>query len=119
MITIDTFKNKIKNKDTFIVYVGRPTCSDCELLDDRLISNIEEDSSLKKILYMNITIIHENKSKWNDFKSTYNIKGTPAFISIKNGEIKSNYSWTKENGFDFEVFMEWIKKEKQDCLYES
>ena len=65
-ITIDTFKNKIKNKDTFIVYVGRPTCSDCELLDDRLISNIEEDSSLKKILYMNITIIHENKSKWND-----------------------------------------------------
>ena len=70
-ITIDTFKNKIKNKDTFIVYVGRPTCSDCELLDDRLISNIEEDSSLKKILYMNITIIHENKSKWNDFKSRY------------------------------------------------
>ena len=54
-ITIDTFKNQIKNKDTFIVYVGRPTCSDCELLDDRLISNIEEDSSLKKILYMNIT----------------------------------------------------------------
>lgn len=47
-ITIDTFKNQIKNKDTFIVYVGRPTCSDCELLDDRLISNIEEDSSLKK-----------------------------------------------------------------------
>lgn len=62
---------------------------------------------------MNITIIHENKSKWNDFKSTYNIKGTPAFISIKNGEIKSNYSWTKENGFDFEVFMEWIKKKNR------
>lgn len=38
---------------------------------------------------MNITIIHENKSKWNDFKSTYNIKGTPAFISIKMEKLKA------------------------------
>lgn len=47
-ITLDTFQNKIKNKETFIVYVGRPTCSDCEILDDRLISDSEKNEDIKK-----------------------------------------------------------------------
>ena len=36
-ISITDIENKNDHHDDFFVYVARPTCSDCEILDDRII----------------------------------------------------------------------------------
>lgn len=107
-ITLDTFQNKIKNKEAFIVYVGRPSCSDCELLDDRLISDSKKNEDIKKILYLNISSIHDDKKNWENFKKNYMIEGTPAFISFNQGKLVSTCSWTEDDGFDYNSFIDWL-----------
>lgn len=109
-ITLETFQTKIDNNETFIVYVGRPTCSDCEMLDTRLINDSKNDENIKKILYLNITSLYKYKNKWNDFKIIYGIDGTPAFISFVQGKVDNTYTWTEENGFNYELFIEWLYK---------
>lgn len=109
-ITLDTFQNKLNNKETFIVYVGRPTCSDCEILDDRLISDSKKNEDIKKILYLNISSIHDDKKNWENFKKNYMIEGTPAFISFNQGILASTCSWTEDDGFDYNAFIDWLNE---------
>lgn len=111
-ITMDSFDSRLINQESFIVYVSRPSCGDCEILDKRLINDIENNDYLKKILYLNITPIYSNKDEWNKFKNNYGIKGTPAFIFIDQGKIRDSYGWTEENGFDYEKFINWVNKIK-------
>lgn len=111
-ISLEKFeKNKILEK-TFVVYIARPECSDCTLLDKALINDIENNKNtlLNKILYLDITKLHSQKDKWNNFKKSHNIDGTPAFIYVKNGIEENTYSWNENQGFVYKDFLNWLEK---------
>ncbi len=81
-ITLDEFKEKISNKETFALYVGNTGCSHC-LSYRPILEKVLED--------YNITIYHIDNSKLDDkeyaeFKTYISISGTPTVAFITNGE---------------------------------
>ena len=83
-ISLDEFKEKIANKESFALYVGNENCSHC----------VSYLPTLKSVLKdYNITIYHLDNSKLSDkeyaeFKTYINISGTPTIAFITDGEVE-------------------------------
>ena len=81
-ISLDEFKEKIDNKETFAVYIGNEGCSHC----------VSYMPTLKEVLNdYNITIYHIDNSKLSEeesgeFSTYINISGTPTIAFVTNGE---------------------------------
>ena len=81
-ITLDEFKQKISNKETFAIYVGNEDCVHCQ----------NYMPTLKKVLKKyNIVIFQIDNSKlteqeYGEFKTYVNVSGTPTVAFITNGE---------------------------------
>lgn len=81
-ISLDEFKEKIANKDTFALYIGNDSCTHC----------ISYKPILEKVLEdYDITIYQIDNSKltddeYNEFRTYINISGTPTIVFITNGE---------------------------------
>ena len=81
-ISLDEFKEKIANKESFALYVGNENCSHCVSYLPTLKSVLKE---------YNITIYHLDNSMLTDkeyaeFKTYINISGTPTVAFITDGE---------------------------------
>lgn len=81
-ITLDQFKEKMANKETFALYVGNENCSHCIAYLPTLKSVLKE---------YDITIYHLDNSKLSDkeyseFTTYISISGTPTVAFITNGE---------------------------------
>lgn len=81
-ISLDDFKEKMANKETFAIYIGNEGCSHC----------VAYKPTLEKVLKdYKITIYHLDNSKlseeeFSEFKTYINISGTPTVAFITNGE---------------------------------
>ena len=81
-ISLDEFKEKMANKDTFALYVGNEGCTHCVSYLPTLESVLDE---------YDITIYHLDNSKLSDkeyaeFKTYVNVSGTPTVAFITDGE---------------------------------
>ena len=81
-ITLDQFKEKMANKETFALYVGNENCSHCITYLPTLKSVLKE---------YDITIYHLDNSKLSDkeyseFTTYIGISGTPTVAFITDGE---------------------------------
>ena len=81
--TSGTIKSRMDNKDTFIIYIEKDDCSNCNKVKDLLDKN--------NITYMNY---YENDSSLKSFldKYDFNLSSdiSPAIIYIKKGKLYSN-----------------------------
>lgn len=81
-ISFDEFKDKINNKDTFILYIGNKNCHNCT----------SYEPVLKKVLNdYNITVYKLDNSKlsydeFKEFSKYFSIQGTPTILFVNNGE---------------------------------
>ena len=81
-ISLDEFKEKIANKETFAIYIGNKGCSHC----------VSYRPILEKVLEdYEITIYHIDNSKldnkeYAEFRTYINISGTPTVAFITDGE---------------------------------
>ena len=50
-INMEDFEKMQRDNKTFLVYVGRPTCEDCQLFEDRFLEDIKDMEEFKKIKY--------------------------------------------------------------------
>lgn len=81
-ISLDEFKEKIANKETFAIYIGNKGCSHC----------VSYRPVLEKVLEdYDITIYHIDNSKldnkeYAEFRTYINISGTPTVAFITDGE---------------------------------
>lgn len=105
---LDEYNDEIKD---YIVYVSRPACSDCNLLDDRIINDVKSNIFLNELKYLDVSELYKSKTKWNLFKKENHIEGTPSFIHYKNGKVVSTYGWTEKDGFNYEIFLKWLNEE--------
>lgn len=81
-ITLDEFKEKIANKESFPLFIGNDGCSHCVSYKPILKSVLEE---------YDITVYHLDNSKlsekeYNEFKTYLNISGTPTLAFIVDGD---------------------------------
>lgn len=107
-ITFDSFKEKIEREEDFYVYVGRPTCGDCNDFEPEFIKLVEEKKVTQRIFYLNVAKVRENEEEWKKFKVDYNIVYTPTLAKYSKGVLTSKIEWTPENGISLQKVAEWI-----------
>lgn len=107
---VKDFENSIGDPNkTFLAYIRRESCSDCNSFEPEFLSYLEKKPLINKNLYaVETSEIYKEKDKWENFKRLYKIEGTPSFVYVKNGEIFSTTGWTVEKGFSISLFNRWI-----------
>lgn len=109
-ITFDSFKEKLEKQEDFYVYVGRPTCGDCNDFEPEFIKLVEEKNISQQMFYLNVAKVKENKEEWEKFKLDYNIKYTPTLAKYSKGILTNKIEWTPENGISLQKVAEWIDR---------
>ena len=109
---MEDFKEKVKNKESFYVYVGRPNCGDSKIFEAWFIPKYLKgnDKIKEKIYYMDIKKLVADKANWEIFKKEYNIKYTPTLVYYENGEIKDIIEWTAKTDFPESMVVEGLKR---------
>ena len=87
-ISYDEYKNMVKTKETFVLYIGSSKCNHCRAYTEtinRVIKDYDVD-----VKYINILDMTEKQ--YNEFKSQISFMGTPTTIFLKNGKEESHYN---------------------------
>ncbi|EOH99254.1 hypothetical protein UAY_02031 [Enterococcus moraviensis ATCC BAA-383] len=108
-ITVDNFQS-YSNENELVVYIGRPTCSDCNLFEPRLIDLIVEEKLEAKVKYLNVAKLRKDEKEWDNFKQLYNVNYTPTIAKFVEGELVSKIEWTPEKGISIDKVETWINQ---------
>lgn len=112
-ITIPTFENNVSDKRNFLVYIGRPTCSDCNLFDSILVNELKKEDMTSNVVFLNVAWERQKGWKsWVQFKKKYGFNQTPAIIHYHNGKVLSIIQWGNNKGISKEDLHLWLTKQK-------
>ncbi|NEW62130.1 thioredoxin [Granulicatella sp. zg-ZJ] len=106
-----TFEEKMANQDTFYVYIGRPTCADCQFFEPFFIKEIQRRQLHSSIFYVNVLPVHQDKEKWTVFKQTYHISGTPVVAKVEKGIITDKLDFEEMQGITPKQLSDWLDKQ--------
>lgn len=85
-INTQKFEELIKEKENVWVYIGRPTCDDCDRFSPVLKEVIKENN--KKVYYYNTDEARkENEEKLINHLNKLGVKSVPTLIYFKKGEV--------------------------------
>lgn len=113
-ITVPSFKKMVAEKNNFIVYIGRPTCSDCNLFDPILINELKKEHMTTQVTFLNVAWERQKKwATWVQFKKNYGFEQTPALIHYRNGKVFSIIQWEQNNGISREALHLWLTNQKK------
>lgn len=113
-ITIPTFEKKISDKRDFLVYIGRPTCSDCNLFDPILVNELKKEDMTSNVVFLNVAWERQKGwTSWVQFKKKYGFKQTPAIIHYHNGKVLSIIQWGNNKGISKGDLHLWLIKQKE------
>lgn len=87
-ITIETYKQMIEEKQSFILYIGSHECSYCKLYSKKL-NQVIKDYQVK-VYYIDVASFTESET--TEFKTYVNYSGTPTTVFIDSGAEKSTYN---------------------------
>lgn len=88
LISLDSqeIEEHIKNKENLWIYIGRPTCPECEKLSPVLKEVLEENN--KHVYYYNTDEARkENEQEMITLLEKLEVKLVPTIIHLKEGEI--------------------------------
>lgn len=88
-INYNEFNNLIKEKESFILYIGSASCSNCIEFGPKFESVIEENN-ISDTYYIDLDELSEEDKK--AFNKVVNITGTPTVVFITNGEEESGFN---------------------------
>lgn len=86
-ISYSQLTEKVNNKDDFVLFIGRETCSACSMYKKILNSRFKTE-------YKNVTIYYIDLDKLSDeesatFNSTYDYSVTPTTVVLTDGKVQS------------------------------
>ena len=87
-INYDLYKQLMKNKESFILFIGSDECTHCDDYKVTLNSVIKKYNV--EVKYLNLLSLSDKE--YNEFTSQISFSGTPTTIFIENGEEKSHYN---------------------------
>lgn len=105
-ISREQLEREFAAKSDFFLYVGRPTCPDCE----EFYPVLEEIVSAggQRIYYYNTEVKASGKRKMRAYVKSLGIDEIPMILQVENGEIAARYNGQKDK--DIEDFSREIKK---------
>ena len=80
-ITYKDFKDKVKNKESFVVEVIQTGCSHCEKFQPVF----DKFANKYNIEYVKLNLSNVTGNDGQDLNSKYNIPGTPTILIFKDG----------------------------------
>jgi predicted bacteriocin transport accessory protein len=104
-ISQDALNEKILNKESFFIYIGRPTCPDCKTFMPKLENILSETN--KSIFYYNTEATASKKQEIRDYLHSLNVKSVPSILLFSNGNIEQIYDCQDKN--QVENFLEQFK----------
>lgn len=111
VMTPEKFASEVASGKKMHVYIGRPDCSDCSVLEPKLVEYIKSHKSVQEnLVFVNVRLIRQDQAKWNEFKNSYHVSGTPHFALWEGGKQVSMTEWTNEKGFSIDMFDVWSKE---------
>lgn len=107
--TVD-WKEKVKTQKSQFIYVGRPTCEDCQAFQPML-KKAAKKENLGKVDYYNVDkAAKTNKKAMKALLKKYDIDTVPTLVALSNGKVKATYSPTASQ----KKLETWLKREKKD-----
>ena len=98
-LNINEFKEKIDNKDSFILVVTQDGCQHCEAY----LPVIRKIGNKYNISFYNISLTKLSDDDKTYLKNIANVSGTPTTIFIENGEEKSTSNRLDGNVAEYRV----------------
>lgn len=86
--------NMIDSKQSFLVYVGRPNCIDCQDFYPKFEKRIQDYGI--KIYYFNTEVKVSKKKEMQEYVKSMGIKKIPSILEIKYGKIVTAYDGQSE-----------------------
>lgn len=111
-ITVTNFENQINDGKNLVVYVGRPTCGDCNDFEPHLIKMIKSKNLSSTVKYVNVAQLKKDRDEWQRFTKKYRIKYTPTLAEFKNGKLVDKVNWSPENGTNLKEFNQFLDQLK-------
>ncbi|MBC2329936.1 thioredoxin family protein [Listeria swaminathanii] len=106
-ITTKDFKQKMADKTTGFVYVGRPTCEDCQAFQPILKKELEKRQSEQNMAYYNTDKASEkSRDDMIALLKEMDIDSVPTMVYLKDGKVVSTYAATDEP----EKLTKWMDK---------
>ncbi len=87
-INYEQLKQKLDNKDTFVLLIGSDTCSACASYETTM-TKVMKDTKVE-IFYVNLHALSEED--YSKVYSKFVVTSTPTTIFIENGEETSTYN---------------------------
>lgn len=106
-INYDNLKQKVENKEDFILFIGADSCSHCATYKTTLNSIIDEYNV--DVYYIDIDKLSQSENSYLNALAPYT--GTPTTVFIENGKEESPYNRI-EGDMDYEYVVEKLKKNK-------
>lgn len=98
-ISYDDFADKVKNKESFVIYVGSATCSHCEEFKP-VLEEVVKDNGLT-IYYIDNSKLTE--AQQTQVKKKVDLKGTPTLCNIKDGKADTSTNLVGSKDYDSTV----------------
>ncbi|EAD1188400.1 thioredoxin [Listeria monocytogenes] len=99
LTTISTkdFKQKMADKTTGFVYVGRPTCEDCQAFQPILKKELKQRQPDQKMAYYNTDKASEkSRDDMIALLEKMDIDSVPTMVYLKDGKVAATYAATDE-----------------------
>ncbi|MCP1771919.1 putative bacteriocin transport accessory protein [Neisseria perflava] len=114
-LTVDNFKAKVAAGDTFYAYIGRPSCGDCNAFEPMFKRYIAKYQLGKKIYFVNVHRLHQDKAAWTAFKQQYGLAGTPVLAKYGKGRQLNKLDFEANGGkLSAEDLEKWLALNKLD-----
>lgn len=84
-ITYDELNQKMKNKETFVLYIGSKDCSHCAEFKPTLETVIKKYKL--EVYYIDMSLVSEEQ--YNAVKEKTGLNGTPTVLVVEKGKSKS------------------------------
>lgn len=106
-ITQNELNQKITDKESFFVYVGRPSCPDCKTFMPKLEEILSNTN--RTLLYYNTEAPASKKQEIRDYLETFNVKSIPNIIFFSDDKV--NQSYDCQDNTQIENFIKKFKGE--------
>ena len=98
-------KKLMKEDVSFMLYLGRPDCGDCQafkpILEDYLNASLKEDAT------------KEEKEFYKNLYKTFDFNWTPTLEVISKGSVQRKYQYLDEDYYAIKDRSQQIKKKKE------
>ncbi|MBC1373017.1 thioredoxin family protein [Listeria booriae] len=89
-ITLAEFQTKLENKDSGFVYIGRPTCPDCQAFQPTL-DAVLKDKNMRLDYFDTDAARKEKEEQTKQFLQDMKVKTVPVIFYLENGKEVSRY----------------------------